>query len=144
MSEPELKPCPFCGGKAFDWTWKKPFEPIGQSWIAGEATAKIICRPCRAQSREVCIDCGPKDATDADVKEALKQAVEAWNTRTIPEPDIWVDAYGPKQTRCTHCKMVADLSKCDLAAGRYCSKCIDWFGAKPVASDEATETREVK
>ena len=45
------------------------------------------------------------------------------------------------QTRCSHCKMVADLYECDLAAGRYCDKCIDWFGAKRKASDEASETR---
>lgn len=77
----ELKPCPFCGGRAIkNWT-KTPVRDVGQSWVGGEATATVACSKCGARGKQVAVDCGSRDATDADVDTVLLEAVAAWNQR---------------------------------------------------------------
>lgn len=54
----ELKPCPFCGGKAFLWTWN--------------GGARVDCENWRGAYPEHYIGVGGKTADEA---------VEAWNKR---------------------------------------------------------------
>jgi Lar family restriction alleviation protein len=60
MTAPELKPCPFCGGKPY----LANVEMVG--------CAYVVCTDCRTQSDDMSKD----------------RAIEQWNTRTdtIPDP----------------------------------------------------------
>lgn len=63
----ELKPCPCCGPKAFIIPTTKCDPPIDEHcW-----TAKLRCHECG-------LNISRSDATE---KEALHEAIEAWNTR---------------------------------------------------------------
>ena len=76
-----LPPCPFCGGHAVECFSKTRCEPVGQSWIGGEARASIGCGKCGVKAKTHTIDCGPRDATDADVEQALIHARIYWSAR---------------------------------------------------------------
>ncbi len=60
MTAPELKPCPFCGGKPY----LANVEMVG--------CAYVVCTDCRMQSDDM----------------SKERAIAAWNTRTntIPDP----------------------------------------------------------
>ncbi len=57
----ELKPCPFCGGKAISWTFTE----------CGFARSSVHCDDCNIRYYR---------RTEAE-------AIEAWNTRTPPKED---------------------------------------------------------
>ena len=61
--ENELKPCPFCGGKA----WVNKFTAYG----APKAT--VCCYDC---------NCTTDDFDTDDFGEAEEKAIKHWNTRT--------------------------------------------------------------
>lgn len=63
----ELKPCPFCGGRAILESW--PMTPFEQICIPIEEKAwyGVFCNDCAAS--------GPDDITKED-------AIAAWNRRT--------------------------------------------------------------
>ena len=65
MAETKLLPCPFCGGKASQWDFKR---------IAGRG-AEIECVKCQAKIQRV----------------TLIEAIEAWNKRV---PQTVVQQYG--------------------------------------------------
>ena len=66
----ELKPCPFCGGKAFNATvvHDKESRPNGYRYHG-----QIMCRNCQAT-------CGTT-GFDMTLVEATAKAIEAWNRR---------------------------------------------------------------
>jgi Lar family restriction alleviation protein len=60
---PELKPCPFCGGKSI----------LKNRWLNGCVNRKnywVVCGKCQARIQD---------------RNSVKRAIDAWNTRT---PDI--------------------------------------------------------
>ena len=69
--ELQLKPCPFCGGKAFIATVEHPIEtrPNGYRYHGN-----IMCGICQAS-------CGTA-GFDETYDEATKKAIQAWNRRT--------------------------------------------------------------
>lgn len=91
----ELKPCPFCGGKAYGYTvqTKEIF------------TEYIHCERCNACS---------------DVYETKQQAIEAWNTRHEPtcQKIPGKMRYGTRVPKCSNCGQ-------SLGDKRwiYCPKC---------------------
>ena len=86
-----LPPCPFCGGHAVECFNKTRCQDVGQSWIGGEARASIGCGKCGVKAKTHTIDCGPRDATDADVAQALIHARVYWCARP-KEASMWNDA----------------------------------------------------
>ncbi len=66
--EPELKPCPFCGGKAV-------INPIDTGVFDDEYRASVGCMSCTCE-----INCD-----DPNPEEAERQAVKEWNTRVYPK-----------------------------------------------------------
>ena len=74
MSE-ELKPCPFCGGKAKVKATKKDYV---------EFTIWCECE-CGAQTEEFCPDTNKEDDTMANIEESKKRAIKAWNRRANDE-----------------------------------------------------------
>lgn len=58
----ELKPCPFCGGKAY---------------LFANDGVRVICAKCRAASRRLVDAMG----TDAPFGNAVKSVIESWNRR---------------------------------------------------------------
>ena len=58
----ELKPCPFCGGKAF--------VSARLPYFGGQKTVAVVCENCNASSKN-------------KVKE--KDAIESWNRRADNE-----------------------------------------------------------
>lgn len=70
MSE-ELRPCPFCGGKAKVKAVKKDY--IGFTvWRA--------CN-CGARTSGFCPDMSKEDDTIENIEESKKRAIKAWNRR---------------------------------------------------------------
>jgi hypothetical protein len=76
-----LPPCPFCGGHAVECFSKTPCRDVSHSWVGGEATAAIGCSSCGIKGKTHRIDCGPRDATDKDVQEAMVHARIYWCAR---------------------------------------------------------------
>jgi len=76
-----LLPCPFCGGNAKIYQLKVPLRDLGQSWTGGEALSSVMCDECGAKSKEHQINCGPRDATDAELEQVVEMAQESWNRR---------------------------------------------------------------
>lgn len=75
MSE-ELKPCPFCGGKA---TLKAANKSCGLIiWCA--------CG-CGARTDGYCPDINKEDDTMENIEECKKRAIKAWNRRANDETD---------------------------------------------------------
>lgn len=75
MMDEELKPCPFCGGKAKVKATKK--EHIGFTiWCA--------CESCECGARTVgfCPDTNREDNTLENIERCKKKAIKAWNRRT--------------------------------------------------------------
>lgn len=69
MSE-ELKPCPFCGGKA---TLKAVTKSYGLTiWCACD---------CGARTDGYCPDTNKEDDTIENIEECKKRAVKKWNRR---------------------------------------------------------------
>lgn len=64
----ELKPCPFCGGKAEIWHGSARDEHICFDTIS------VLCFDCGARTREIWID-------DENKYRAERDAIEAWNRR---------------------------------------------------------------
>lgn len=76
MSE-ELRPCPFCGGKAKVKAAKE--DHIGFTvWCA--------CN-CGARTGGFCPDMSKEDDTIENIEEAKKRAIKAWNRRANNEID---------------------------------------------------------
>jgi Lar family restriction alleviation protein len=100
----ELKPCPFCGGKA-GWMYQKP---IG--WV-------------------MCKKCGASSATFSDNYEEAdfqQEAIAAWNRRVDAVPVArhgrWIKS--GKLTKCSICGNPAIYTisgRLDITA--YCSNC---------------------
>jgi Lar family restriction alleviation protein len=69
----ELKPCPFCGGKALleEFIVRKGFE------------ACIVCADCLVSM--------PTTTYDTE-KEARERAIEAWNKRTERPKGRWIES----------------------------------------------------
>ena len=59
----ELKPCPFCGGEAVEFTWK---HDLSNSYMA-----VVRCDVCKVRAER---GFGAEEAVKAE-------AIEAWNTR---------------------------------------------------------------
>lgn len=67
MSEPKLKPCPFCGGEAETRvTTARQYTEF-----------KVYCPKCHIAKHGV-VDC---DGTFEDAETAMCKAVKDWNTR---------------------------------------------------------------
>lgn len=75
MSE-ELKPCPFCGGKA-------KIKAIAKSY---GFTIWCACG-CGAQTEEFCPNMNKEDDTMENIETCKKRATEAWNRRVNDETD---------------------------------------------------------
>lgn len=73
MKTPDLKPCPFCGGKA-----QIVFDSTDGTWF-------IRCEDCYAKSE----GWGNGNASPEDlffaIEEAVEAAVHAWNRRVTDE-----------------------------------------------------------
>ena len=63
MTEPKLKPCPFCGGKDV-----YPDTDGCMTWV-------------------ICISCGSRGKRFFNGREALKKASDAWNRRANDDND---------------------------------------------------------
>lgn len=84
MMDEELKPCPFCGGKAKVKATKK--EHIGFTiWCA--------CESCECGARTVgfCPDTNREDDTLENIERCKKRAIKAWNRRASNGTDYDVD-----------------------------------------------------
>lgn len=67
----ELKPCPFCGGKAK--VVNRDVEPQGDTWYGKKIELFIECTDCGACLFDECFHEGFYNE---------EQAITAWNTRT--------------------------------------------------------------
>ena len=69
----ELKPCPFCGGKAY-------LETRHRAFIKGKTTlvAYVRCRECEARTQRFELASFGRSSYSAKANE---QAIEAWNRR---------------------------------------------------------------
>lgn len=75
MKEKELKPCPFCGGKAF--------LKDGKPETFGTFEALVICKNCSASVVGVSrINFATHRFEKNGYDTAQKQAVKAWNRRS--------------------------------------------------------------
>lgn len=74
MSE-ELKPCPFCGGKAKVKATKKDCTGF-TIWCACE---------CGARTGGFCSDTNKEDDTMENIEKCKKRAIKAWNRRANDE-----------------------------------------------------------
>lgn len=72
MTEPKLKPCPFCGGEA-----KTGVSTLRQSFGSDYTKFRVYCPKCHIEKHGV-VDC---DGTFEDAETAMCKAVEGWNTR---------------------------------------------------------------
>lgn len=72
MTEPKLKPCPFCGGEA-----KTRVSTIRQSFGSDYTEFRIYCPKCHIEKHWV-VD---RDGTFEDAETAMCNAVKDWNTR---------------------------------------------------------------
>ena len=72
----ELKPCPFCGGKADITT--RDVEPQNDAWYSGSIQTFIICRECGCCLFDLCFHDGFCNEVEA---------ADAWNQRVLLEPD---------------------------------------------------------
>lgn len=73
MSE-ELKPCPFCGGKAI-------IKAVTKSY---GFTIWCACK-CGARTEGFCPDTSKEDDTMENIEEYTKRAIKSWNRRTNDE-----------------------------------------------------------
>lgn len=64
----ELKPCPFCGGKAEE----------RYRWFEAKLVLSVECPICNARKAISIYD---DNATGEKVKETMRYAYEAWNKR---------------------------------------------------------------
>ena len=71
MQEIELKPCPFCGGKA---VVKATTKRIG-------FTIWCECEKCYAKTEGYCPNIEKEDASLANIEECKNNAIELWNRR---------------------------------------------------------------
>ena len=76
MNEPELKPCPFCGGKAnIKGANKKGYALI--IWCE--------CNDCNARTSGYCPDLENEDTSIESIERCKIKAIEAWNRRVADE-----------------------------------------------------------
>ncbi len=68
----ELKPCPFCNGKALLSVWKDPYIT---SYISYNFA--VSCHECFGEGANGSV------AQNSDCREAIEEAISAWNTRHI-------------------------------------------------------------
>ena len=94
MDKPELKPCPFCGGKAI-------FTSIETNYFATRCF--VICDNCHASSKR----CKNKE-----------EAAEAWNRRAEQTGEWLEDEYG--YLRCSRCGYEHDQPETTTP---YCPEC---------------------
>lgn len=102
----ELKPCPFCGGKA-----------IGAPSCRPEWVYEIKCTDCGAKIKKlaICPSC------------ARREAIEAWNARyertcqIVKEKSIELTEYG---------SIVGCLTVCNLSCG-HVTFCANWKPERP-------------
>lgn len=66
----ELKPCPFCGGKADIHSWWSDNEECGMAWVG-----------CKRESYTNGYECARIHIMRIDVKTAREDAIAAWNRR---------------------------------------------------------------
>lgn len=85
MQQGNIKPCPFCGGRALVIVWKE----------GEERTVRIECVECKCSTPGIIfrLPCSPLDHVrevgwQPGLEEAKRLAVEAWNMRTgAPDPE---------------------------------------------------------
>ena len=80
----ELKPCPFCGGKAYHYQERNGIT-VENMTLAPGIMHFVLCTECSALVSEA----------------SKKEAVELWNKRTVPE-EIDIPIYD-KETRHENC-----------------------------------------
>ena len=68
MQEVELKPCPFCGGKAVVKATTKKWFII---WCE--------CSKCYAKTEGYCPNIEKEDSSLANIEECKNKAIELWN-----------------------------------------------------------------
>lgn len=73
MSEVKLKPCPFCGGRAY-------LEARHRAFINAQTTrvAYVRCTKCNARTERIPLE---KYGKTSRSTEAESEAVKAWNAR---------------------------------------------------------------
>ena len=81
----ELKPCPFCGGKA------RPTAHLTYSWFAP------VCKSCGVRGPSVRIESG---SDPQKMRELMNKADALWNRRSAPvaQPVAWAISYNGKLT----------------------------------------------
>lgn len=71
----ELKPCPFCGGKAV-------IKAVNRNQ---GLTIWCQCPKCGARTEGYCPDTNKEDDTMENIEECKKRAIEAWTRRVNDE-----------------------------------------------------------
>ncbi len=89
MSNKELKPCPFCGGKAKLWTAKDSFDSNG--WYS-----EVTCQHCNARTtgnEDEAIDAWNKRVDVANTNESCEKSCKDENATCEPLVPKWVSHY---------------------------------------------------
>lgn len=75
MNEPELKPCPFCGGMASIKAKTKSYGLV--IWCE--------CNNCYARAEGYCANIEKEDASIKNIESCKIKAIEGWNRRVSDE-----------------------------------------------------------